>query len=210
MKNVNKPIKLPSISYTINDRDSLLNRKNIYFLNSLKCFQIKKEICKNNLNPLKLDKNSINKSQLISILNISKNNDISSKRIPNNQKKLKIIPKLSFKNIYQSILKSKLKKSSSFNNINKEKIIFESNFKKIKNESNIYTSKANYIYNTKMLILNKYTYDNNKYKPDRLGLYDKFGFNDFKLKNKKRINGYIYLNHNKFRNFSGIDANNKI
>ena len=136
MKIVNKPIKLPSISYTINDRDSLLNRKNIYFLNSLKCFQIKKEICKNNLNPLKLDKNSINKSQLISILNISKNNDISSKRIPNNQKKLKIIPKLSFKNIYQSILKSKLKKSSSFNNINKEKIIFESNFKKIKNESN--------------------------------------------------------------------------
>ena len=210
MKIVNKPIKLPSISYTINDRDSLLNRKNIYFLNSLKCFQIKKEICKNNLNPLKLDKSSINKSQLISILNISKNNDISSKRIPNNQKKLKIIPKLSFKNIYQSILKSKLKKSSSFNNINKEKIIFESNFKKIKNESNIYTSKANYIYNTKMLILNKYTYDNNKYKPDRLGLYDKFGFNDFKLKNKKRINGYIYLNHNKFRNFSGIDANNKI
>ena len=210
MKIVNKPIKLPSISYTINDRDSLLNRKNIYFLNSLKCFQIKKEICKNNLNPLKLDKNSINKSQLISILNISKNNDISSKRIPNNQKKLKIIPKLSFKNIYQSILKSKLKKSSSFNYINKEKIIFESNFKKIKNESNIYTSKANYIYNTKMLILNKYTYDNNKYKPDRLGLYDKFGFNDFKLKNKKRINGYIYLNHNKFRNFSGIDANNKI
>ena len=163
MKIVNKPIKLPSISYTINDRDSLLNRKNIYFLNSLKCFQIKKEICKNNLNPLKLDKNSINKSQLISILNISKNNDISSKRIPDNQKKLKIIPKLSFKNIYQSILKSKLKKSSSFNNINKEKIIFESNFKKIKNESNIYTSKANYIYNTKMLILNKYTYDNNKY-----------------------------------------------
>ena len=210
MKIVNKPIKLPSISYTINDRDSLLNRKNIYFLNSLKCFQIKKEICKNNLNPLKLDKNSINKSQLISILNISKNNDISSKRIPNNQKKLKIIPKLSFKNIYQSILKSKLKKSSSFNNINKEKIIFESNFKKIKNESNIYTSKANYIYNTKILILNKYTYDNNKYKPDRLGLYDKFGFNDFKLKNKKRINGYIYLNYNKFRNFSGIDVNNKI
>ena len=210
MKIVNKPIKLPSISYTINDRDSLLNRKNIYFLNSLKCFQIKKEICKNNLNPLKLDKNSINKSQLISILNISKNNDISSKRIPNNQKKLKIIPKLSFKNIYQSILKCKLKKSSSFNNINKEKIIFESNFKKIKNESNIYTSKANYIYNTKILILNKYTYDNNKYKPDRLGLYDKFGFNDFKLKNKKRINGYIYLNHNKFRNFSGIDVNNKI
>ena len=210
MKIVNKPIKLPSISYTINDRDSLLNRKNIYFLNSLKCFQIKKEICKNNLNPLKLDKNSINKSQLISILNISKNNDISSKRIPNNQKKLKIIPKLSFKNIYQTILKSKLKKSSSFNNINKENIIFESNFKKIKNESNIYTSKANYIYNTKMLILNKYTYDNNKYKPDRLGLYDKFGFNDFKLKNKKRINGYIYLNHNKFRNFSGIDVNNKI
>ena len=210
MKIVNKPIKLHSISYTINDRDSLLNRKNKYFLNSLKCFQIKKEICKNNLNPLKLDKNSINKSQLISILNISKNNDISSKRIPNNQKKLKIIPKLSFKNIYQTILKSKLKKSSSFNNINKENIIFESNFKKIKNESNIYTSKANYIYNTKMLILNKYTYDNNKYKPDRLGLYDKFGFNDFKLKNKKRINGYIYLNHNKFRNFSGIDVNNKI
>ena len=210
MKIVNKPIKLPSISYTTNERDSLLNRKNIYFLNSLKCFQIKKEICKNNLNPLKLDKNSINKSQLISILNISKNNDISSKRIPNNQKKLKIIPKLSFKNIYQSILKSKLKKSSSFNNIKKENIIFESNFKKIKNESNIYTSKANYIYNTKMLILNKYTYDNNKYKPDRLGLYDKFGFNDFKLKNKKRINGYIYLNHNKFRNFSGIDVNNKI
>lgn len=145
-------------------------------------------------------------------LNISKNNSISSRIIPKKKKKLKIFPKLSIKNIYESIRKTNLKKSSSYNNIsniNKEKIVFESNFKKIKNESNIYTANANYIYNTKMLILNKYSYDNNKYKPDRLGLYDRLGFNDFKIKSKKRINGYIYLNHNKYRNYSGIDINNK-
>jgi hypothetical protein len=72
MKNVNKPLKLPFISYTTLDINSTKKRKNIYFLNSLKNFQIKKEKSKSNLTPLKLDKNIINKSQLISILNISK------------------------------------------------------------------------------------------------------------------------------------------
>ena len=208
MKIVNKPLKLPSISYITIDRNSSTNRKNIYFLNSLKNFQIKKETSKSNLTPLKIDKTIINKSQLISILNISKKKE--TKRIPKIQKKLKIIPKLSFKNIYESIRKANLKKSSSYNNINNmtnRKILFESNFKKIKNESNIYTANANYIYNTKMLILDKNTFDNNIYKPDRLGLYDITGSNSFKLKNNKRINGHIYFNHNKYRKNSGIDDN---
>ena len=161
MKIFNKPLKLPFISYTTIDRNSTRNRKNIYFLNSLKNFQIKKEKSKSNLTPLKLDKNIINKSQLISILNISKKKE--TKRIPKIQKKLKIIPKLSFKNIYESIRKANLKKSFSYNNINNttnRKILFESNFRTIKNESNIYTANANYIYNKKMVILDKNTFDN--------------------------------------------------
>lgn len=57
-----------AISFIINDRDSLRNKKNEYFLNSLKYFQIKKENYKNNLRTPKFDKNNINKSQMILII----------------------------------------------------------------------------------------------------------------------------------------------
>ena len=205
MKNDNKPIKLPLISYTTKNRNTTSIIKNIYFLNSIKNFKIKKENSKNNLSPSKLDKISKNKPQLISILNMSNKKKNNAKRISKGKKKKKLFQNLSFKNIYESIKKNNLKKSSSYNNINnidKDKIQFESNFKNIKKESNIYTSNVNYINNKKMLLLEKYNYDNNIYKPDRLGLHEMSGLNKLKLKINKGIIGHIYLNHNKYKKSS--------
>ena len=53
-----------------------------------------------------------------------------------------------------------------------------------------------------MLLLEKYNYDNNIYKPDRLGLHEMSGLNKLKLKINKGIIGHIYLNHNKYRKSS--------
>ena len=124
------------------------------------------------------------------------------KNIQKIKKKLKINPNFSFKNMFEIIKKNNLKKSASYNNLNtidKEKTDFESNFMKLKNEANIYTSDVDYIKNSKMLLLDKYIYDNNRYKPDRLGIFDMSDFKTMKFKNKKMINGHIYLNHNKYQ-----------
>ena len=104
--------------------------------------------------------------------------------------------------MFEIIKRNNLKKSASYNNLNtigKEKTDFESNFMRLKNEANIYTSDVDYIKNSKMLILDKYIYDNNRYKPDRLGIFDMSNFKNIKFKNKKMINGHIYLNHNKYQ-----------
>ena len=48
-------------------------------------------------------------------------------------------------------------------------------------------------------IKDKYIYDKNIYKPDRLGLFDISDFKTTKPKGKKAINGHIYFNHNKYQ-----------
>lgn len=200
MKN-NKTLKLPSISLPIFN-NNISRRQNIYFLNSLKNFKIKRENSKNNSPKNKKDKNKSIKTQSIRIINMSKKKTIDTKRTNRNKKRLKLIPNFSFKNLYEVIKKNKLKKSASYNNINtieKEKPDFESNFRKLNNEANIYTSEVNYIKNTKMLLLDRYIYDNNKYKPDRLGLFDMSDFTSIKYKGKKIIKGHIYYNHNKYQ-----------
>ena len=100
--------------------------------------------------------------------------------------------------------KNKLQKSLSYVNlktIDKEKTNFESNFMKLNNFSNIYTAKADYIQNKKMLIMDKFSYDNNIYKPDRLGRFDMSAFNNPKKSVGKGIFGHIYYNHNRIRNY---------
>ena len=71
---------------------------------------------------------------------------------------------------------------------------------KLNNNSNIYTANAKYIKNKKMIIIDKYSYDNNIYKPDRLGLFDMSDFRNPKKIVGKGIFGHIYYNHNKNRN----------
>ena len=126
----------------------------------------------------------------------------SIKRLDKMKNHLKIIPNVSFKYIYEIIKKNNLRRSASYNSINtieKEKMNFENNFMKIKKESNIYTSNVNYIKNKKMLILDKYKYDNNRYKPDRLGLFDMSDFDNIKFSSRNGMHGHIYYNHNKYR-----------
>ena len=199
---INKSLKLPNISLPFINNHFSRKPLNIYFINSLKNFRIKKENSRNNSITKKNSKSKNIKTQSISVLNMSKKRTIDAKKHYKNKKKLKIIPNFSFKNIFEVIKKNNLKKSASYNNINtidKEKLDFESNFMKLRKEANIYTSNANYIKNTKMLLLDKYIYDNNKYKPDRLGLFDMSDFNNLKFKEKKAITGHIYYNHNKYQ-----------
>ena len=226
---INKSLKLPNISLPFINNHFSRKPLNIYFINSLKNFRIKKENSRNNSITKKNSKSKSIKTQSISVLNMSKKRTIDAKKHYKNKKKLKIIPNFSFKNIFEVIKKNNLKKSASYNNINtidkekldfesnfmklrkeaniynnintidKEKLDFESNFMKLRKEANIYTSNANYIKNTKMLLLDKYIYDNNKYKPDRLGLFDMSDFNNLKFKEKKAITGHIYYNHNKYQ-----------
>lgn len=204
MKNKYKPLKLPNISLKAKDNHISQKSRNIYFLNSLKNYRIKKENFHTSLNNSFIKKNnkytSI-KAKPFSILNMS-NKKTNTKIDDRNKNNIKIIPNVSFKNIYEIIKKNNLKRSASYNSINtidKEKMNFESNFMKIKKESNIYTSNVNYIKNKKMLILDRYKFDNHRYKPDRLGLFDMSDFDNTKFRSRNGMHGHIYYNHNKYR-----------
>ena len=48
----------------------------------------------------------------------------------------------------------------------------ESNFMKLSKEANIYTANAEYIQNKKLLLVDKYDFKDNKYKPNRAHLFD--------------------------------------
>ena len=48
----------------------------------------------------------------------------------------------------------------------------ESNFMKLSKEANIYTANADYIQNKKLLLVDKYNFKDNKYKPNRAHLFD--------------------------------------
>lgn len=105
----------------------------------------------------------------------------------------KIIPK-NFKYFYVNPHKNTLHKSLSCKNtIEKNYSDKESNFMKLKKESNIYTANADYIKNKKMLLYDKYDFDNNIYRPDRIGKFDMSKF--IPNKEKKKI-GFIYKTTN--------------
>ena len=199
-----KPFKLPNILLFKNENFYRRNNMNEYFLNSMKNLKIKKENYQHNFSTENINKHRNLKTKLMSILNSSNHKTIDSKkqsRNDKNNKEVKVIPNFSFKNLYEIIKKNNLKKSASYTNItnkDNENIKYESNFMKLLRDSNIYTSNANYIKNKKMLIVDKYNYDNNRYKPDRIGLFDMSNFNNTKYKHKKTIYGHIYYNHNKY------------
>ena len=209
-------LKLPIIKSRINN----LYKKpvNKYFINLLKLSKIKKEnfmqkeclkmsrekTNKNNNKDITKIKEKLNKfkNDDITVLNISRKSKISrstSTRKKNKKKKKKKYL-YSFKDFFNMENKNKLQKSLSYINlktIDKEKTNFESNFMKLNNNSNIYTANAKYIQNKKMLIIDKFSYDNNIYKPDRLGRFDMSYFKNSKKSMGRGIFGHIYLNHNK-------------
>ena len=201
---------------------------NKYFINLLKLSKIKrensekKEDTKNpieNLSKLKKETANIKNEKLnklknddITILNISKinksNNSKSSskskKKRNRNKRKLKKKYLYSLKDFFNIENKNKLRKSLSYinsiNTIEKDRKNIESNFMKLKSNANKYTANANYIKNKKMIIIDKLSYDNNIYQPDRLGLFDMSDFKRSKRVIGKGIFGHIYYNHNKYRN----------
>ena len=69
---------------------------------------------------------------------------------------------------------------------------------RLNKDSNIYTSNAGYIKNKKLVIIDKFSYNNNKYKPDRLGRYDMLDIPRPKMQMGKGLLGKIYYNHNKY------------
>ena len=184
-----------------------------YFLNTFKNRQIIAKFNENlkNKNESILIKNKKSNSGLMNISNISI--DLSSKNTKRENKE--VLPKISpynFKYFYNESKKNNLHKSLSHfqvNSIEKERNNLESNFMRIQKDSNIYTANADYIKNKKLVIIDKYFYDYNKYKPDRLGLYDMTELRHPKKEKGKGIFGKIYFNHNKYNKIKeGI--NNKI
>ena len=200
-----KILKLPRII----DSKLSINRlykkpTNEYFINLLKLSKIKKENSENkeesrkekvNLNKLKKDD--------ITILNIPNKKIKSDSKVKRNKKNPKKRYVYSIKDFFILEKKNKLQKSLSYfnsNTIEKERANLESNFMRLKNNSNIFTANAKYIKNKKMIMIDKFSYDNNIYKPDRLGLFDMSDFRSPKKIIGKGIFGHIYYNHNKLRN----------
>ena len=196
-----RTIKLPKISNSKLNKHYLKKPMANYYLNKLKLLRNGKVNSDYKQNKTSNETNKKEESIVLNItsrklVNLSK--DSSKKEIrkePNNN------PPFSFKYFFNNSYKNKMQKSFSAINVNtiKENKNLESNFFKLKNDSNIYTSNANYIKNKKIVIVDKYIYDNNKYKPDRLGLFDMSDFRHPKRQMGKGLLGHIYYNHNKYR-----------
>ena len=86
----------------------------------------------------------------------------------------------------------------------------ESNFMKLCQQSNIYTSNAKYISNKKMVLLDKYKFDNNAYKPDRLKIHDMSTIPQPKIKLKKILYSKIIDDINKLFNKNKCELSKNI
>ena len=211
-----KDIKLPRI-FDNRIRKNNLSKKPMsnYYLKELKIKNKRANSENSKSNNKSKEKNNKKKDDNNFVLNITKkklNNINSDSQLKINKKKKKKNSPYTFKYFYSNLNKNNLQKSFSSINVNtivREKNNLESNFMKLKNESNIYTANADYIKNKKMIILDKYVYDNNKYKPDRLGLFDMSEFHQPKIKIGKGVLGHIYYNHNKYRRDDNINENFK-
>ena len=187
--------KIPKmIIHNLNHKNN--NSLSNYYFNVLKNKQLIADY-NNNLKKKNIIKSN---STIMNISNVKIN--LSHKLSEKNNKD--ILPKISpytFKYFCNESNKNNLHKSSfikKVNTIEKEKSNLESNFMRIKKDSNIYTSNVDYIKNKKLVIIDKYNYDNNKYIPDRLGLFDMSSLPNPKNKKGKGILGKIYFNHNKY------------
>ena len=168
-----------------------------YFFNTLKNRELIAQYNKNLKNNTNIIKNN---SVFLNISSVKR----KKRKKPKENKKEEILPKLppyTFKYFCNESIKNSLRNSLSFRrvkSIEKDKSNLESNFMRLKKDSNIYTSNADYIKNKKLVIIDKYSYDNNKYMPDRLGLFDMLELRRPKKQKGKGIFGKIYYSHNKY------------
>ena len=129
----------------------------------------------------------------------NKTNSLSSVSLNSKSRntKRKILPKIySYKYFHKQRNKNLLHKSTNnVNSIENNKTNMESNFMSLLKESNIYTSKVKYISNIKMLLLDKYKFDNDTYRPDRLKIYDMSKLPKPKFKLKKFNFRNFFFNH---------------
>ena len=146
----------------------LPQKKQIFYINILK----NQKIILDNIKSMRSRNESTKNNNKFLTVNIKSKNFIKNSR--NSQKT--ILPKIcpySYRYFFKEQNKHFIHKSSNnVNSIENSKNKMESNFMKIGNESNIYTSNVKYISNKKMVLLDKYKFDNNLYKPDRLKIYD--------------------------------------
>ena len=195
-----RTIKLPKISNSKLSKNYLKKPMSNYYLNKLKLFRsgrLNSDYKQNKTsNETKKEESIVLNITNRKLVNLSK--DLSKKEVKKEPNKN---PPFSFKYFFNNSYKNKMQKSFSAINVNsiKENNNLESNFFKLKNDSNIYTSNADYIKNKKIVIVDKYFYDNNKYMPDRLGLFDMSDFRHPKRQIGKGLLGRIYYNHNKYR-----------
>lgn len=169
--------KLSSKNYVLNLlKNKRIIKGNNFWYNNKSCSDI---IANNN------ELNLYSKNPSINITSLLFSNKSCSKKIKPNlkvntksgeKKNKKTLPKIPLHFIRNINDKNKnLSKSLStykMSTVDKEKKNMESNFFRIKNDSNMYTANAGYITNKKMLIIDKNSYDNDIYKPDRLGMFD--------------------------------------
>jgi hypothetical protein len=180
-------------------------KKPIFFINMLK----NKKIISDNIKSMR-SRNEFKKKniQFLTVKIKSKNLNISSRNSKNNA-----LPKIcpyTYKYFYKEENKHPLHKSGfSVNSIDNSKNNMESNFMQLCEKSNIYTSNVKYISNKKMILLDRYKFDNNIYKPDRLKLHDMSIIPRTKIKLKKIIYKKILLDCNRVCNNNNIELEKK-
>ena len=156
-------------------------KKPSFFLNILKNKKIISENIKNMCSRNKFKKNN---SQLLTVKIKSKKIDFVSRN-----SKQELLPKIcpySYRYFYKEKNKNLIHKSTfNVNSIETSKSNMESNFMQLMDESNIYTSNVKYISNKKIVLLDKFKFDNNIYKPDRLKLHEMSQLPPPKIKLKK-------------------------
>ena len=172
------------------------NKREIYYIHILK----NKRIISDNIETMR-SRNNFNKQ--IKQFKTFKILPEHWKRKSRNSKQenLPQICPYSYRYFYKEKNKNLVHKSSfNVNSIENYKNKMESNFMKLLNESNIYTSNVKYISNKKMILFDKYKFDKNIYKPDRLKLHDMSKLSNTKMKLKKLNFKKLLSNNNIFVN----------
>ena len=170
-------------------------KKPIFFIHILKNKQMIEDNIKSMQSRNELKKN---KSQFLTVKVKSKHLEFKS-RNPKKNALPKICP-YSYRYFFKKKNKNLVHKSSfNVNSIETSKSNMESNFMQLCDESNIYTSNVKYISNKKMVLLDKFKFDNNIYKPDRLKIYDMSKLPPPKIKLKKINFRKVLYNKNVYK-----------
>lgn len=111
------------------------------------------------------------------------------------------------KNNQARFIRSQSQGNSGIRKTNEKKIV-ESNFKSIKASANRFTENVSYIKNKKMALFDKYKYDNNNYKTDRVGKYDMKKFNSISPEKTTLFKTTVFRNNNFVNKKDTFDGKN--